>query len=101
MMTDISSEHDPSDSVPSIRASDLSHSASLISLTRSKGDSPLYAGAPTDIDLPSQSDIIIVYVDQTFELVSKTQSPTVSWARPEWVKVQSVFYASIPLNVVH
>ena len=91
MMTDISSEHDPSDTVPSILASDLS-------LTRSK---PLYAGAPTDIDLPSQSDIIIVYVDQTFELVSKTQNPTVSWARPEWVKVQSVFHASIPLNVVH
>ena len=97
-MTDISSEHDPSDSVPSILASNLFHSPSLVSLTRSK---PLYAGGPTDIDLPSQSDIIIVYVDQTFELVSKTQNPTVSWAAPEWVKVQSVFYASIPLNVVH
>ena len=88
MMTDISSEHDPSDSVPSILASDLS----LISLTRSEGDSPLYAGAPTDIDLPSQSDIIIVYVDQTFELVSKTQNPTVSVTLLLDVPVRYYFY---------
>ena len=66
----------------------------LISLTRSEGDSPLYAPIhvqdPSVIDLPSQSDIIIAYVDQTFRLVSKIQNPTVSWARPERVKVQSV-----------
>ena len=45
---------------------------------------------PSVIDLPSQSDIVIAYVDQIFKLVSKTQNPTVSWARLERVKVQSV-----------
>ena len=106
MMTDISPpKHDPSASVPSLRDLLLPHSPSLISLTRSEGDSPLYAPTlvqyPSVIYLPSQSDIIIEYVDQTFKLVSKTQNPTVSWARPERVKVQSVSYALIHLNVVH
>ena len=104
MMTDISPpKHDPSASVPSLR--DLLFSPSLISLTRSEGDYPLYPPTlvqdPSVIDLPSQSDIIIAYVDQTFKLVSKTQNPTVSWVRPERVKVQSVSYALIHLNVVH
>ena len=65
----------------------------LIPLTRSEEDSPLYAPILVQdssvIDLPSQSDIIIAYVDQTFKLVPETQNPTVSWARPERVKVQS------------
>ena len=65
MMTDISSKDDPSASVPSLR--DLHHSPSLISLTRSEGDSPLYAPTlvqdPSVIDLPNQSDIVIAYVD--------------------------------------
>src|SRR5882762_10156434 len=99
MMTDISPSkpelHHPSSSVPSFRH--LPSSPSLISLTRSEGDTPLYAPTlvqdPSVIDLPSQSDIIIAYVDQAFKLasVSRTQNPTVSWARPERVKVQSVF----------
>jgi hypothetical protein len=73
MMTDIfpstgKHHHDPSASVPSLRH--LPHSSSLVSLTRSEGDAPLsgYASAPTLVqdpsvaDLPSQSDIIIAYV---------------------------------------
>ena len=73
----------PSASVARARLFDLPHhSPSLISLTRSEGDSPLYAPSlvqdPSVIDLPSQSDIIIAYVDQTFKLLSKTQNPTVS-----------------------
>ena len=68
-LTDISPskqhDNDPSASVPSLRL--LPHSSSLISLTRSEGDSPLYAPTlvqdPSVIDLPSQSDIIIAYVD--------------------------------------
>ena len=85
--------HDLSASVPSLR--DLPHSPNLSPLTRSEGDTLLYAPTlvqdPGVVDLPSQSDIIIAYVDQTFKFVSKTQNPTVSWARPERVKVQSVF----------
>ena len=80
-MTDISPskhhDHDPSASVPSL----LPHSSSLVSLARSEGDSPLYAPTlvqdPSVIDLPSQSDIIIAYVDPTFKFVSKTQNTTV------------------------
>ena len=94
-MTDIFSKHDPSASVPSLH--DLPHPPSLISLTHSEGDSPLYAPTvvqkdPSGIDLPSPSDIIIAYVDQRFKVVSKTQNPTVSWVRPDRVKVQSVPY---------
>ena len=94
MMTDISSpKHDPSASLPNLRDLRVPHSPSLISLARSEGDSPFHGPTlvqdPSVIDLPSQSDIIIAYVDQTFKLVPETQNPTVSWARPERVKVQS------------
>jgi hypothetical protein len=71
MMTDISGfpgpskRHDPSASVPSLRH--LPHSSSLVSLTRSEGDAPLFSPTlvqnPSVGDLPSQSDIIIAYVD--------------------------------------
>ena len=78
-MTDISpsKHHDPSASDPSLPL--LPHSSpSPISLSRSEGDQPLYAPVlvqdPSVIDLPSQSDIIIAYVDPTFKFVSKTQT---------------------------
>jgi hypothetical protein len=76
MMTDISGpgfplagpkRHDPSASVPSLRHRHLPHSSSLVSLTRSEGDAPLFSPTlvqnPSVVDLPSQSDIIIAYVD--------------------------------------
>jgi energy-coupling factor transporter ATP-binding protein EcfA2 len=70
MMKDISaSKHhdDPSASVPSLRL--LSHSPSIISQSRSEGDSPLDAPTlvqdPSVIDLPSQSDIIIAVMGPT------------------------------------
>ena len=87
-----SKHHDPSASVPSLRH--LPHSSSLVSLARSEGDAPLYAPTyvqdPSVVDLPSQSDIIIAYVqvDPIFKFVSKTQNNAVSWAQPKRVKVQ-------------
>ena len=97
MMTDISpsKHHDPSASVASLpHLPSSSSSPSPISLTRSEGDAPLYAPTlvqdPSVIDLPSQSDIIIAYVDPTFKFkfVSKTQNTVVSWAQLERVKAQ-------------
>ena len=105
MMMNISpsEHHDPSASVPTLRH--LPHSSSLVSLARSEGDAPLYARTlvqdPSVIDLPSQSDIIIAYVDRIFKFVSKTQNTVVSWARQERVKVQSVSRTLIPLNIIH
>jgi len=74
MMKDISespSKHhdsdDPSASVPTL--GHLTHSPSIISLSRSEGDSPLYAPTLVQnssvIDLPSQSDIIIAVMGPT------------------------------------
>ena len=67
-------------------------SSSLGSLVSSEGDTPSYTPTlvqdPSVIDLPSQSDIIIAYVDPAFKFVSKTQNTVVSWVLPERVKVQ-------------
>ena len=73
MMKDISPSKNPSHhdldssaSVPTLRH--LSHSPSIISLSRSEGDTPLYASTlvqdPSVIDLPvpSRSDVNIAYV---------------------------------------
>ena len=65
--------NDPSASVPSLRH--LPYSSSLISLARSEGDAPLYAPSlvqdPSVRDLPSQSDIIIAYVNPKLMLYPK------------------------------
>ena len=90
-------------SAPSFR-NNLS-SSSLVSLVSSEGDTSHYAPTlvqdPSVIDLPSQSDIIIAYVDPRFKFASKTQNTVVSWARLERAKVLSVACALIPLNVIH
>ena len=70
MITDISPSKHPSTSDPNL--SHLPHSPSPISLVHSEGDTPLYAPSLVQdssvVDLPSQSDIIIAYVDPTFKL---------------------------------
>jgi hypothetical protein len=112
MMTDISGSdsgfpskhHDPSASVPSLRH--LPHSSSFVSLARSEGDASLFAPTfvqnPSVVDLPSQSDIIIAYVDPiSISLLSKTQNTAVSWARQERVKVQSVSCALFLSMSIH
>ena len=104
MMTDTppSKHHDPSAPVSSFYH--LSYSSSLISQASSEEDTSLYALAlaqdTSDIDLPSQSDIIIAYVDSTFKFVSKIQNTTVSLAQLERVKVQSVSCALIKIFLV-
>jgi ABC-type multidrug transport system fused ATPase/permease subunit len=80
MMTDIfpSLAKHPlaSASVPSLHH--LPNSPSLTSLAHSEGDVPFYASTlvqePSVLDLPNQSDIIIAYVDPTFNLKVCIQS---------------------------
>ena len=104
-MRDIFPSKRPSASVLNLHH--IPRSPSLTSLAHSEGDTALYAPTlvqdPSVVDLPSQSDIIIAYVDMSFKFASKIQNTAVSLARPERAKLQSVSFAVniTPLNVIH
>ena len=88
--------------------SNLPPSPSYTSLALSEGGVLNYASTlvqePNSIDLLSQSDIIIAYVDPlngTSTYVSETENVAVSWAPLGQVKAQSVFCALILVNLTY